>query len=147
MRTGRDMLVDNDDESKKFVQNAVSFGAVFFERASRNAATFVQHQQRTIVTKEDLRRALCHQYFDMANVELASLQRMKEEMFGSPEQEEEEDEEEEDLAEEDAEPEPIGKRCNCSLCRDMEEAVFRFANVQPSTVMQKLFFNAIKNTH
>ena len=140
IRTGHRTDADEEFDVNSFIQNAASFAAVFFSRASHNASTYAQHEGRRVVCKSDIVRAMKHQYFVFGDtVDMEELLEMKSTLFDS-----DDDEVEELHAEGEEEEFEQGIPCVCDLCMEIRESETRFLCCVPMNAMQQLFYNAIE---
>lgn len=142
MKTGFDPVGDNvsEEETKK---NAISLIVAFSEGALITAAKYVSHGNRKDVTPEDLKRAMMLEMFLFKHRDdtLEKAQKIKDELFGD----EEEDEDEEFVEDDDESQEFTENTCDCALCKCINGIYTRWDNFQPSTPFEAIFQKHIDN--
>ena len=142
MRTGFDPVGDNVSE-EEFKKNAISLIVAYSEGALRTAAKYVSHHEdRTAVTPEDLKRGMMLEMFLFKHRDdtLEKAQQIKEELFGT---EEEDEETEIDMVEENEEFSE--NSCDCALCKCINGIYTRWDAWEASTPFEKIFEKHINN--
>ena len=131
-------------QQEEFQKNTVTLLTVFTKHALRNAATYVEHAERKVITSHDIKMALMQECFDFGTREgtTEEVEATKEELFG-----EESDEEEEDV-EEPEEPEEAEEyrvsRCTCIVCQKLNTIEPMFSTWDPPNIMLQVLKRQIQ---
>ena len=135
MRSGFDNL--NNDSQEEYKQQLASTLVYFSENAMLNAATYVKHSNRNMVTREDLKRCFKLETFIFTkreNIE-EKIQTIQDEIYG------ESDEEENEIIHDDEEvvcDEFSESQCKCVLCECLNNVLLKWDNWEPETPMQAI---------
>jgi hypothetical protein len=132
MRSGFDNL--NHGEDIDYKQQIASTLVCFSENAMMNAATYVKHAKRNIITKEDLQRCFKLETFIFAKRENLEekIRDIQDEIYG------ESDEENEIIYDDDeVEPDAFSEStCTCFLCQCLNNVDLKWNTWVPETPMQ-----------
>ena len=135
MRSGFDNL--NHDEEDNYKKQVASTLVCFSENAMINAATYVKHAKRNMVTREDLKRCFKLETFIFTKRENLEekIQDIQNEIY-----EESSDEENEIIYDDDEiEPDAFSEsKCKCFLCQCLNNVDLKWNNWEPETPMQAI---------
>ena len=140
MKSGFNNLVEKDET----FENTAAVIMVFMENAVKQAALYVSHTDRKVITKEDVKRGLMLELFLMGkrddNLEkcLSMKENIKQWMNDEDDEEEEENEEDEDVEFEES-------NCDCPICNVMNNIYDRWDTFQPSSDVEKIIHKHLSN--
>ncbi len=138
MKTGFDNLVTNEVDVE-LVKNVSAMVMTYADGALRTASTYVSHGSRTIVTAEDLKRAMILEVFlieKRPNL-MKRAKEIKKELFEDSEEEDEDADENIIVEEEDVEA-FTPNTCTCALCTSINDIYKRWETWTPTSRVQEL---------
>ena len=138
MKTGFDNLVTNEVDVE-LVKNVSAMVMTYADGAIRTASTYVSHGSRTIVTAEDLKRAMILEVFlieKRPNL-MKRAKEIKKELFEDSEEEDEDADENIIVEEEDVEA-FAPNICACALCTSINDIYKRWETWTPTSRVQEL---------
>ena len=115
MKSGFNNVVGTDNDTKKTIQS-IFLG--FTEFAMRDASTYVEHSNRNMVLKEDIRLGLMSETFKFLKRENNQQTVQNWKQFLNESEEEDENYEEDDIIVNDEEEEFSYSTCKCKLCQN-----------------------------
>ena len=136
MKTGFDNLVTNEVDVE-LVKNVSAMVMTYADGAIRTASTYVSHGSRTIVTAEDLKRAMILEVFlieKRPNL-MKRAKEIKKELF---EDSEDEGEDENIIVEEEDVEAFSPNICACALCTSINNIYKRWETWTPTSRVQEL---------
>ena len=153
MKSGFSMIQNDNDNEEERLKQISSIVFSFTEYAMKNAGIYVEHSKRNCITKEDVRRCLMNETFIYLDRQdnMSSVQKWQEIINEEEQKEEEEyeDEDEEDNEEEyyeDEEDEFSLSKCECKLCKNINEIHVKWEQWVPSDGLETSLKKAIDLT-
>ena len=142
MKSGFNNLVEKDET----FENTAAVIMVFMENAVKQAALYVSHTNRKVITQEDVKRGLMLELFLMGKRDdnLEKCLSMKENIKQwINDENDEDDEEEEENEDEDVEFEE--SKCECPICNVLNNIYDRWDTFQPSSDVEKIIHKHLSN--
>ena len=137
MKTGFDNLVTNEVDVE-LVKNVSAMVMTYADGALRTASTYVSHGSRTIVTAEDLKRAMILEVFlieKRPNL-MKRAKEIKKELF--EDSGEVGDEDENIIVEEEDVEAFTPNTCTCALCTSINDIYKRWETWTPTSRVQQI---------
>ena len=124
-------------------ENITALVVAYAAEALKTAAKYVSHGSRTVVTTEDIKRAMMLEIF-LFNKRPNLLEKatdIKQELYAIEEDDEEDDDFSDVIVDDDAEEmvEFSENECECALCMCIAHIHARWENWEPATPFEKLF--------
>jgi len=138
MKTGFDNLVTNKVDDK-LVENVSIMIMTYADGALRTATTYISHGTRTIVTAEDLKRAMMLEVFLIEKRPdlITRAEEIKKELFDDSEEVEEDGDENIIVDEEEVEA-FTPNTCSCALCASINNIYQRWEIWTPTSRVQQI---------
>tara|TARA_Y100001970_G_scaffold49395_1_gene62617 strand:- start:1022 stop:1483 length:462 start_codon:yes stop_codon:yes gene_type:complete len=137
MKTGFDNLIANE-VNDALVENVSIMIMTYADGALRTATTYISHGTRTVVTTEDLKRAMMLEVFLMEKRPdlITRAEEIKKELFDNSD---EDDEEDENVMVDEEEAEPFTPNtCSCALCASINNIYQRWEVWTPTSRVQQI---------
>ena len=149
-----DEIIDRD-----FIEKTTTTITIFGENALKTASKYISHGKRTIVTKEDLKRALILELFlfNKREVDKKHFNKVKNELFKKKNSDLDSDDESEndsDCEYNETTPNYIVdntkesfsfNKCNCTLCDCINNIHTEWETWKPNNTFEKIFQKHINN--
>ena len=133
MKSGHDNLISNEITEEQ--QNMISIIIGFTENAMKTAAKYTTHSGRNVVLPEDIKRSMMLEMFIFNKREniVSQLEAIRKEIF-------EDSSDDEEIIMEDPEevPEFCESKCECMMCKTMNNIRNNWENFTPSSRLETL---------
>ena len=139
MKTGFNNLITNEVD-EKLVENVSIMIMTYADGAIRSASTYISHGSRTIVTGEDLKRAMMLEVFLIEKRPdlITRAEEIKKELFDDSGEVEDEDEDENIIVEEEDVEAFTPNTCTCALCTSINDIYKRWETWTPTSRVQQI---------
>ena len=141
MKSGFNTLIEPEKPDPNLLLNVTSIVATFAENATKDAAVYVKHSNRRVVTETDIRLCLMTETFNFLNRDNdENISKWREIILNDDIDEDYSTSEDEDYEEQFSKSE-----CKCELCMNINKIEDIWKVWVPTTDLEKILKNVIDN--